>query len=259
MKAHIEFCGIPGSGKSRVIAAWRRAQGGAPAGVLGRREAMLRCLRRRNDGRLKNAMKRLPPCVWERFMGTDYAAGALRRFLAGHTGLAALVTAAVAERDLSARDADIVLGACFCTFTEYALAAAYLRDTELLAADEGFAHRAFTLFGYVDEPVPDAAIRRYAELIPAPDALVWVRTPPDLCEARMAARPAEPFRYPIQLAALNPAARTARLARGAACLEVAVAVLEARGVDVRRVDNSGAPEDAVRAAGGPPVRRRSAS
>jgi hypothetical protein len=237
MKMHIELCGVPGAGKSTACAALV-ADAGSAARALGREAAMLRCLRRRDDGLLKNTLKRLPGWVWKRIMDTAYAMDELRRFMADHIALSDHVMHTLHARALSPRDADIVWGAFMRTFVEYELARRFLRDDETLIMDEGFAHRAFTLFGYLDEALPEADLERYAALVPLPDRVILVDTPPPVCAERLAARPARPFQFPIQLADMTPERRVAQLEHGAACLRRVADALEARGAHVVRIDTS---------------------
>lgn len=246
MKAHIEFCGVPGSGKSTLCAALLQACGRG-SGILGRDEALTRCLLRRDDGQIKNTLKRFPGWVWRRFLDTPYAMDELRRFMADHMGLSGTVMQALAGRKLSSRDNDIVWGSFIRTFVEFELARRHLRDDETLVMDEGFAHRAFTLFGYVDEPLPVAELERYAAAIPLPDHVVFVDTSPTVCDERLSTRPARPFQYPIQLADMSRDRRVVQLEHGAACLRRLVDALAVRGTRVLRVDsNEPAAADEVR-------------
>lgn len=230
---------MPGAGKttvSRRLLGRLREREERP---LLREDAVTVCLRRRDDGLLKHTMKRLPGWVWQRFMGPEYAMDALRSFCVHHPLLAAFVMGVIAERGLNTRDADIVLGSFFRTFSEHRLLTEYLGPNETLLMDEGHTHRGFTLFGYLAEPLPRDELVRYADLVPLPDLIVWVDTPAEECEERLGIREGVVFQYPIQLADLSREDRIRRLAHGADCLRVLTERLAERGVRVHRLENGG--------------------
>ena len=239
MTRSIEFCGVPGSGKSTASDIVVRMLNENGTGVLDRKRAVLRCLRKRRDGCLKDAMKRLHPFFWERFMNVDTCLDELLRFEAAHPELLAFVTGELARRVASERDRNIVLGSFFRSFVEQALFHGQPAIAETLVLDEALVHRGFTLFGYLAGSVPETELRQYAELIPLPDSVVYVTAPAELSERRLAARTGVVFQYPIQLADMEPATRVARLRRGAECLDVVIARLVERGTRVVRSDNSG--------------------
>ena len=182
----IEFCGLPGSGKSTLlepfISELRRIVGWP---VLNREAMVDCCLRRRDDGMIKNTMKHLPGFTWKRFLGLEYAMPEFHLFASANPSLMAQIFQSLAHSDVSDQARQCVLYAVFRTILEYCLASSYMKN-EILASDEGFVHRCFTVFGYLRSNVPKENILRFANDIPLPDALIHIETAPEICENRLA-------------------------------------------------------------------------
>jgi len=248
MKQVIEFCGLPGSGKTTLYETFVGALSRLRPGTFGREAAVTACIRRRDDGLLKNVLKRFPPLVWKRFMGSEFALPELEAFVGARVGLLAHVSRALAERDVPARYAQVTLGAFFKNFAECELVRRYLRPDETFVMDEGNSHRAITLYGYLPAPPPESEIREYADLIPKPDVVFWTDADPALCEARIATRGKKPYRRPFQLEDLALPERVRRLAPCRACIAVVADQLKVRGVDVIRIDTNGKQSETVAAA-----------
>jgi thymidylate kinase len=244
MKMHIEFYGLPGSGKTTLCEVFVAACRRLALNALDRQAAVRRCLRRRNDGLFKNALKRLPPFVWERFMGSDFALPELQAFAGANVGLVAHVCRALSARDMPTRNRQVILGAFFKNFAESELAMRHLGPEETFVMDEGNTHRAITLYGYVPDATPASEIQAYADLIPRPDVVFWMDADPGACEDRMATRGKKPYTRPFELDALAPSERMRRLEQCRHCAAVMAERLTDRGVDVIRLDTNGAQRDA---------------
>jgi hypothetical protein len=241
MIKRIEFCGLPGSGKSALqepfIAELRRITG---RHVLDREAMVNRCLRRRDDGLIKNTLKRFPGFMWKRFLGLEYALPELHLFVSAKPSLMAQIFQSLARPDTSALSRQCVIYAVFRTILEHCLAVSHLKD-EILVADEGFIHRAFTIFGYLRSGVREDEIRVFADSIPFPDALIHIEASPEICEQRLALRAA----YPLLLSDLTQEARIEQLRTGCERLRIAVNQVERRGIPVFRIENNGALESGI--------------
>lgn len=238
----IEFCGLPGSGKSTLqstlILELRRCSNR----IIFDRDIMVeRCLRRRDDGLIKNFMKLFPGMVWKRFLGLEYALPELHQFVSANPSLMAHIFRALAHPKVSEQGKHCVSYAVFRTILEHCLAASYLKTDEIVIADESFVHRAFTVFGNFRSDVHESDIRAYSDVIPIPDTVLYIDTLPEICDRRLALRPA----YPLLLSNLTPDERVAQLRLGGERLRIAVDQVERRGVPVFRVDNSGPLESGI--------------
>ena len=238
----IEFCGLPGSGKSALqepfIAELRRITGRP---VLDREAMVDRCLRRRDDGLIKNVLKKFPGVLWKRFLGLEYALPEFHLFVSANPVLMTQIFQCLARPDVSNQARQYVLYAVFRTIVEHYLAESFLKD-EILVADEGFVHRIFTVFGYVSSRIREDEILVFADSIPLPDALIHIETSPEICERRLSLRRA----YPLLLSELTTEERIDQLRRGCERLRLAVNRVESRGIPVCRLNNNGSMESCIR-------------
>lgn len=241
MSKRIEFCGLPGSGKTTLQAAFIAELCRLSNRTVFDRNAMMDCcLRRRDDGLIKNIMKLLPGLVWKRFLGWEYALPELHLFVSANPSLMAHIFRALARPDISEQWRQCVLYAVFLTIVEHCLASSCLKD-EVVVADEGFIHRAFTVFGNLRSEVHESDLRTYADMIPTPDFLFYIDASPEICERRLALRPT----YPFLLSDLTPDEREEQLRLGGERLRIEVDQVERRGVPVFRVDNNGPLESGI--------------
>lgn len=67
----------------------------------------------------------------------------------------------------------------------------YLPHSSWVLVEEGFAHRAMTLFGYSKLMPAEELICMYGKAMPKPSAILWIDTPPHICAKRLQER-AEP-------------------------------------------------------------------
>jgi hypothetical protein len=206
-------------------------------------DATTLCLRRRDDGLLKNGLKRLPGCVWKRFMGLKYALPELLEFVTGHVGFVDTVIRALGTRGMSGQECDYILRAFFKNCAEYTLLAGHLRPEEKVVVEEGFCQRAFTLFGYLDEDLPVDEIEAFADRMPGPQRVLWVDADPAVCEERLLPRMRDGLSR--RLAALDRAGRISLLKHGRECLRALTARLQSLGIEVMRLDNNRSFEESA--------------
>lgn len=230
----VELFGLPASGKSTCASALLGALRRRGFIVYGRDEGVRRCLRFR-DGLILNAAKTFLPHVRDRINGTDYAMPELCDFASKHPDVVSEVFAAMSRRPLQPRDRRSGLGPAFRTFAEYELATSRLGPNEVIVHDEGIAHRCYTLFGYLDEPVPAAEIANYVRSAPTIDCAVWTDVSPETSEERIERRALGVPRP--WLASLPVEDRVACLRRGRDCLSAIAQALSTKGIPLLHVNN----------------------
>lgn len=231
MTLHVEFCGVPASGKSTLCAGALRelARRGRP--FLSRAAMVDAGLRKRDFGAIGNALGALWP-EWRRtFLGLPRGLNDWHRFVVDHPEFAALCHRWLAEAAAEAAWRDAVHYSLLTSAFEYQLARAVEKPVLM---DEGFAQRFFSLRGYRGlGQAGDAAL--YAAAMPRPSALVWVDAPPAACLERIRARD----HAPVLLAPVPERLWASRFAEGRELLAALAAELERSGVPVLRVDGAG--------------------
>jgi len=234
MAALVEVMGLPGAGKSTLSGALALALRARGAEAWERREAVRGCLRRRPDGRFKSLLKRLPAALWEPWIGVQSEVFPILEFAAGHPGLLRLLADWVDRPDWEAEQRYGILWAFAKLFAETELLRQHGPGKGAVIFDEGFAHRGFSLFGYLcTEPVPARVCADYVALVPAPYAVLWVDTDVETCARRLAGRAA----LPLLARGDNPVQLERRLQQGRVVLERIGAAFRERGVPVWRLEN----------------------
>lgn len=187
----IEFCGLPGSGKTHLCETLARELRGAGEMVWLRHEIRREGLARRDFGKLANLISRVLPAWRESLFGLPHALEDWIAFSTEHPRFTALLHEWMSDEGLSPLSRETMLRAVCASAHERALARP-LHGVHLL--DEAFAQRYFTFRGYQGlEQAEDAS--RYAELMPPPGLLVFVDTDPDTCLTRVRARQGLPLQW----------------------------------------------------------------
>jgi hypothetical protein len=209
----IEFMGLPGSGKSTLARGLlKELRRNGPA-LLANEEAVVRCLRRRDDGVLRNVLKWLPYRAWEPVAGSRHALAELHVFSSAHPSLFALVFEMLSRGPVPLPVRQCVLYALYLHCAERQLLDARLRAGEGVIVEEGLVMGLLALLNCLPPEAPyDADIARFIRHMPAPFGLVWIDTDPSECAVR--------------------------LARGRHGLELAFAECERQGIPCRRISNS---------------------
>lgn len=226
----VEFCGIPGSGKSSICAETQRELHTRGFPFLNRVELMEQGLRTRNFGLLANLLGSiLPP--WRRAVfGFPHAMNDWLQFAVHHGDFAALVHDWLRQEPSDEQWRTAVFHAVLTTAFEYQL---FCSVAQPVLLDEGFAHRFFSLRGYRGTGQPDDAAR-YAKLMPAATAVILVETPASICLTRLKKRSNLPLLFQNEE---MPAVET-RLSEGAKLLSDLAHELEQGDTPVLRVSGS---------------------
>jgi hypothetical protein len=231
VSVRVEFCGVPGSGKSTLCAGAFRELRRRGRQVLDRPGMVEVQLRKRNHGVIAGTIAAVVPGWREAFLGLAHGMEDWIRFVVRHPAYAARIHGWIADTGMAETWREAVFRAVATTAFELGLAE---EGSAPVLLDEGFAQRYFSLRGYgVQSQEDDAA--RYAETMPMPTALVWVSTPPATCLARVSVRPDLPL-----LMRDEPRERLPmRFEEGSKLLAGLADVLEMRGVPVLRIVGDG--------------------
>jgi thymidylate kinase len=229
---HLEFCGVPGSGKSTLSSAVLSLLKKNEISVLDRKSLVDTALARRNFGILANTLSKIIP-EWRRdFLGLPHSLSDWHQFVADHPEFTSYVHSWLATEKTLSKDWRLCVYYAFLTSAfEYQLIE-FLKQPVLL--DESFAQRFFTLRGYCGiGHIADA--KKYAEAMPLPHGVVMVSTSPEICVERVMARKELPVL--LQGEPLNML--KVRFREGNALLEALLEELESKNVPVLKVDGNG--------------------
>ncbi len=197
---YFEFVGIPGSGKSTLASALQKHLNSFKLSVLSREDAIRQCLKRRKDGPIKDRLKQLPSRIWQPFMGTQFALPEFVNISSRHLEFISFISKTLSESHLPPLMIESIWNTTVRTFSELALVTNHIAPAELVLMDEAFAHRCFTLFGYMEHSVSDDLIQKYAELAPISDHIFWIVTDPVTCVERFMKRyESRPLPYDFKL------------------------------------------------------------
>ena len=185
---YIEFTGLPGSGKSTLSSALKRYIQTLPQHVLSKDEAIIQCLRRRNDGLIKNILKRFPTRIWWPLMGSKFALQEFVKLSSRHLKFVTFMSKMLSESNLPELLRESVWKTIVKSFSEIQLVSQHIYESELVIMDEAFSQRCFTLFGYMGNTISDDVISRYAKLAPISDQVFWIVTKPETCVERFMQR-----------------------------------------------------------------------
>jgi hypothetical protein len=243
MSRIIEFTGLPGSGKSSLARALLgQARRSGPT-LLENDEAVRRCVRRRDDGRLGNLLKRLPVPLWEPILGGSRALAELQAFAGEHVPLLDLLFEALDRDEVRSASRQCIIYAFFKRCAERRLMDAHLAPDEGVVVEEGFARGLLTMLGGLPPGgADDLVIERYVQTMPAPFAVFWVDIDPEECAARLRRRP----ELPLVWAGSSDGELLAHLKFGRRCLESGARAMERAGIPVCRVSNAEGEGEAAR-------------
>ena len=193
---HIEFMGLPGSGKStiRSLLAESLQTGNTPC--LTMEQALLSCMRKRVDGYLFRCLLRvLPPALALKYAPLVFTRSALRydcqnAFIAAHAGAVAAVLASNEFRGASSHERETLLTWFLLTGAQYQLIRDGIGDAVSVLFDEGFVQRCVSLFASFGHASPPdrAFLSSFLDLVPRPDLVFFLRLDAGTCRERILAR-----------------------------------------------------------------------
>ncbi len=240
----IEFTGLPGSGKTTLSFALVTHLQTLSKNVLSRNDAVLKCIRRRDDGYLKNVIKRFPYRFWQTLMGPKFSLPEFVELSSRHLELVSFISETLSRSNLPELLVQSIWNTVARTFAEYQIILPHIHQQELFIMDEAFSQRCFTLFGYIEQKVPDESIKQYASMAPISDHLIWVRTPPQICVERFMSRyQTQPVPFDFKL---DPDELLGNFESGEQILEKLCTALEKQGKHIYQIRGDQTKSDAVK-------------
>jgi hypothetical protein len=223
----IELMGLPAAGKTTGAALLHRGVGASSRRCVPLTETFWSAAQREAGGLLKPLLLRMPRAIRDPLMGP------MTRLDLGHLFLSReCVFCEVVFREMSglpdSRQRQSFLYALLLYAVQREAIERHSPRGLPVVAEEGFAQRAMTLFGYRPEGVDESRVAAYSRALPRPDALIWVDTAPEVCADRLARRRQPPF--PLQ--SLPAAQWPSQLALGRRVLATVAEELRAAGVPV---------------------------
>jgi hypothetical protein len=201
---------------------------------------------------IKNALKWLPASLREPLIGARHAVDLWHAFTVDHAPLLHLVYEVLARPGLLRSFRDCLSYAFIQQGIELVLCRNELDPDAALLWDEGFMHRGYTLFGYLEPgSVTGCDIERYVRAAPLPEAVIWVRAPLEVVLARLEQRVADRIGLPVLLEPCPAGRRADQVSHGMACLEQLVTTAGRAGVKVFYADGVAlmrGPDEAARVA-----------
>jgi thymidylate kinase len=232
---HIEFIGVPGSGKTTLASnlVEELSGRGIDAATLSDIPSRLQPEDYR-DRRISALLRLLPGSVRRKLAEPLYVRSAdrflgLRDFATEHPDLLGVVWRAVERRKKDELHPELVVGWFLDMIARFQVAKGWLTQGTTIVADEGFTNRVITLFGYGFGAEDRFDLRDYLAAIPRPDLVFHLDVQIEIAEERLrrAGRPAS------KRLAGEPARTNEVLMSGAkSCVEEAVALLRQSSVKV---------------------------
>lgn len=233
----VEFLGVPGAGKTTFLPLVREYFRGQRIRAYTTLEAARPFAARTLPGRV---VSRLPPgrfrrlLLWWTFYAFSFAYQA--GFRREHPELMRSVLNSQARRPITDADRQHVLRWFLHLTGTYGFLKAYARPGDLVIFDEGFVHRVVQLFASENEIPEMARVKRYLDLIPAPDLVIYPRASSQVCEQRVIARGLWERFESKEDGAASRFIRSAEIA-----VDLAAEYVQTKGWKVIEVENNGGP------------------
>lgn len=223
----IEIFGLPASGKTMLVNRLASEQG-----IMSRDAALRNALTLERLGVVRWLLHKsgMPGGSFD-----EITVGLLDEGILADKRLFQCVFDYLSQANVPARNAGVALRSLLRTSREYALLKDAFPEGKILM-DEGWVHRALTVFGMRPESgAPAQWLKRYVDCIHAPQTVIYMNGDADICLARITARE-QKARYWWNEWTFNVQKRA--LLQSLECFEIIINALERRGCRIFRSDGS---------------------
>lgn len=247
---HIEFLGIPGSGKTTISNAVATAMRGSGHDALLLSRSVEQLTRHDVDDPWVAALLSVTPRPLRRalseplFARSSYRFNALRDFATENPEMMAAVFKTVARRSDYELRPDLVIGWIFNLASRFQLATNQRKEGINIVIDEGFINRAVSLFGHGFASADRTELADYLRAVPRPDLVIHLNMNTERSLERLHA---VGRRGTVRLDR-TPGAHARFLADASACIESAVEIMRAQDMNLHTISASARPGQITRAA-----------
>jgi len=249
VKKHIEFFGLPGTGKTTLaheLCVFLKSKN--HKALLAEQALYVAMQRSAHYYELRYPIKYCSydfgkRWLQELYMQPRFSYDPLNRFLSEHEKMLETLCA-IFQHPESIQECALLIKWLVRLCNGYQLAKENLKHDEILLIDEGFCNRAISIFGYGREPIDPGKLRKYIRCMPAPDGVICVEAPLETREKRLLDRG-----FPARLKGLSAGQRKELYSNFEACASMVVEGLKNRGIPVVSVNNDGSLEHFYQHAG----------
>lgn len=255
MGAQVEFLGLPDSGKTTFLQAIRGICRQHGINALSLDEGLYSCIKKdlHHRGNLGSAslsrqeglVRSIAPLAIKSeyfrksYFYSELAIGAYSEFVLANKELVGLILRVIGEGLADKREQLLVMRMLYSLFSGYQTVTNSLETNEILMMDEGFCHRAVTIWGRIDSRKEEPDLYEYLDLIPLPTVLVVTKLEPSACEERYDGKKKRGL-----LKGLKLDDRIAKLSRIDVMIQQILSNLKEKDVKIFTIDNS--EENALR-------------
>ena len=238
----VEFIGIPGSGKTTLMASAHAALGDSGVKAVTLADAVSIGMKRGVGDRLIDVvMTRLPERMLSRYSESGFIRSnallvSLVDFMAAHPRSASAFLDGQARRADFELGTDLVIRWYLQLVARYQLASTALDEDHVLLLDEGFAQRAITGFAHRFSEDDHDDVTAYLRAAPRPMLLVHLALGTDLAAERLAGRGEPEVTKRLWGTDTDPARFLADTAR---CVDYVVGAAREAGWEVWELDGAG--------------------
>ncbi|MDD3818400.1 MAG: hypothetical protein PHG41_00955 [Actinomycetota bacterium] len=240
MASHIEFIGVPGSGKTtmyhKLVVLLNKE------GIKARtfNKALFLCCIRSILSRksFKDFLKVLLYFIGNIFFRSvskfsNVQIDAYNEFLLANSTLIDFIAKVVNNKKIDLKEKLLIMKWFFNEFSGYQLISRYLRKDEILVFDEGFCHRAIAIWGRNESSkIEKDELDIYLNLIPLPDVILIINSEVEECERRLSER-----KYPPILKDLNYEERIGKLRFIEKLVPYITYIIEKKGTKLLYINN----------------------
>lgn len=244
---HVEFMGIPGSGKTTLQQELLSLLKDRGEPAFDAEQAYYESIRREISGVPSKILGLIPHYPVRKNILRGYGSlmnlncKAYTRFLVENPELASIVFSTINEQKLN-RPPEKTAWYFYRLFSQYMYSKNHLSSGEYFIIDEGFCNRANTLFASHTSLASSSTISTYATVIPQPDIVYYIKSDLNVCLDRLRNRHGG---FPSRIQEHSDVDKIDYLSNHQQCIEEMLRILKKSGCTICKVENSNSIDAAV--------------